>query len=172
MTLIKDNRIADDIWTHHDDAGDLPQGILAEAPLEISYPAWQQAAAQLAHRPGPLALRLAGDSDPAVLEAEDLAKFEMIAIHFPHFTDGRGYSLARHLRERLGFKGELRATGDILKDQLDFLARCGFDSFEITDASALKAWQAAKPEITITYQPTATTPASTREEDAKAPRAA
>ena len=162
MTLIKDNRIAADIWHHHDDADDLPQGILAEAPLEVSHPTWQQARAQLSNRPGPLALRLAGDQDPSALEAEDLAQFEMIAVHFPVFTDGRGYSLARLLRERLGFKGELRATGDILKDQLGFLERCGFDAFEITDPAALKAWQMSEDEISIAYQPTAATPATKR----------
>ena len=57
----------------------------------------------------------------------------MIAVNFPQFTDGRGYSTARLLRERYGWKGELRAIGDIQRDQLYYLSRCGFDAFLLND---------------------------------------
>jgi uncharacterized protein (DUF934 family) len=60
-----------------------------------------------------------------------LATLPLIAIRFPVFTDGRGYSLARLLRGRHGYAGELRAVGDVLRDQLYFLQRCGFDSFAL-----------------------------------------
>jgi uncharacterized protein (DUF934 family) len=63
--------------------------------------------------------------------ADDLHYFALVAINFPKFTDGRGYSIARLLRERHGYQGELRAVGDVLQDQLFFMKRCGFDAFVI-----------------------------------------
>src|SRR5205823_7313539 len=60
---------------------------------------------------------------------DDLDKFGVIAISFPKFTDGRGYSIAFNLRRRLGYQGELRAIGDVLRDQLFQMQRCGFDAY-------------------------------------------
>ena len=59
----------------------------------------------------------------------DLAKFSVIAVDFPRFADGRGYSIAYHLRTRLGYHGELRAIGDVLRDQMFYMQRVGFDAF-------------------------------------------
>ena len=73
---------------------------------------------------------LGPDDEPAAL-LPWLATLPLIAIRFPVFTDGRGYSLARLLRGRHGYTGELRAVGDVLRDQLYFLQRCGFDAFEL-----------------------------------------
>jgi uncharacterized protein (DUF934 family) len=71
-------------------------------------------------------------------------RIELIAVRFPAFTDGRGYSAARLLRQRHGWKGELRAVGDVLRDQMFYLARCGFDTFGLKDgesvAQALKGF--------------------------------
>jgi uncharacterized protein (DUF934 family) len=75
--------------------------------------------------------------DPAVIAA-DLEKLSTVVIEFPQFTDGRGYSTARLLRERYGFKGEIRATGEVLRDNLFYLSRCGFDSFVPSDQSRVK----------------------------------
>lgn len=75
--------------------------------------------------------------DPAALEGR-FGVLSVIAIEFPHFTDGRGYSIARLLRERHGYKGEVRAVGEVLRDNLFYLSRCGFDSFEVSDASKLE----------------------------------
>jgi uncharacterized protein (DUF934 family) len=69
--------------------------------------------------------------DPAALEGR-LDGIAVIAIEFPQFTDGRGYSIARLLRERYGYKGELRAVGEVLRDNLFYLSRCGFDSFVLS----------------------------------------
>lgn len=60
---------------------------------------------------------------------DDLDKFAVVAVQFPKFTDGRGYSIAYNLRQRLGYKGELRAIGDVLRDQLFQMQRCGFDAY-------------------------------------------
>ncbi|NPT61794.1 DUF934 domain-containing protein [Paraburkholderia elongata] len=72
-------------------------------------------------------VQLANDADPAAL-GDQLGSIERIDLHFPHFTDGRAYSQAYLLRRRLGFKGDLRATGDVLLDQLVQMERTGFSS--------------------------------------------
>ncbi|WP_019701295.1 DUF934 domain-containing protein [Paracidovorax oryzae] len=77
-----------------------------------------------ANAPGPHVLAMPNDADPLV---QDLAGIERIDLHFPKFTDGRAFSQARLLRQRRGFRGEIRATGDVLIDQLVQMARCGFD---------------------------------------------
>lgn len=89
---------------------------------------WQTQREHLAARSeaGELGVWLAGSDDPALL-AEDLARLRLIAVDFPKFTDGRGYSIATLLRTRLGYGGELRAIGNVLRDQFFFYRRCGFD---------------------------------------------
>lgn len=72
----------------------------------------------------------APDDEPEALGA-DAARLSMIAVDFPAFTDGRGFSIGRLLRERYGFEGELRAVGDVFKDTMYYLKRCGFDAFEV-----------------------------------------
>ncbi|MDK2126091.1 DUF934 domain-containing protein [Parachitinimonas caeni] len=72
----------------------------------------------------------APDDEPEALGA-DAVRLAIIAVDFPAFTDGRGFSIGRLLRERYGFTGELRAVGDVFKDTLNYLRRCGFDAFEI-----------------------------------------
>ncbi len=86
--------------------------------------------------------------------AEDLAGFRVIILMFPTFKDGRAYSQARLLRERFGFTGEIRARGDILRDQVLFMVRCGFDAFELAgdDAAAVRA---ALADFSFAYQPAA-----------------
>ena len=87
--------------------------------------------------PAPLGLRLEpGVSVDSV--APVLDRTALIAISFPKFTDGRGYSMGWLLRKRLGYRGEMRATGDVLFDEIQFMVRCGFDSFEITDPATLQ----------------------------------
>jgi len=82
----------------------------------------------------------------------DLDRLALIAVHFDAFTDGRGYSIARLLRERHGYRGELRAIGDVLRDQLYFLHRCGFDAFELrADQDAEQALQAFG-DYSVSYQ--------------------
>ena len=84
--------------------------------------------------------------------ADDVAHFGLNALEFPSFTDGRAYSSARLLRERYGFTGELRAVGNVLRDQFAFMLRCGFNAFEVRDTDA-GAWPEAVREIGVWYQP-------------------
>jgi len=73
-------------------------------------------------------------------------------VSFPVFTDGRGYSIARLLRDRHGWTGELRAVGDVLRDQLFALARCGFDSFALRAGQDVQASLAAFGDFSVRYQ--------------------
>jgi len=79
--------------------------------------------------PPEMALLEAGD-DPGALAAS-LGRLKVVAVDFPKFGDGRGYSIARLLRERYGYRGELRAVGEVARDHLYFMAQCGFDAFEL-----------------------------------------
>ncbi|MEM7210012.1 MAG: DUF934 domain-containing protein [Pseudomonadota bacterium] len=83
----------------------------------------------------------------------DLNKLSLIAIPFSVFSDGRGFSQARLLRERYGYSGLLRATGDVLRDQLSFLARCGFDQFSVYSEHDIEAVISALAPFTVGYQP-------------------
>ncbi|WP_367185190.1 DUF934 domain-containing protein [Halomonas alkalicola] len=85
--------------------------------------------------------------------AERLAEAPLIAVDFPKFTDGRGYSLARLLRERHGFGGEIRAVGDVLVDQLYFMTRCGFDGLSLREDQWLEDAQRALGAFSRAYQP-------------------
>jgi uncharacterized protein (DUF934 family) len=97
------------------------------------------------------ALTLANTDD--VLQLGDkLAGIRLVVLHFPKFTDGRAYSQARLLRERLGYSGGLRATGAVFLDQLPFLLRCGFDSFESEQRGFGEAL--ARAPFSVVYQPT------------------
>jgi uncharacterized protein (DUF934 family) len=88
---------------------------------------WLAQRDKLSARPE-LAVWLASDQQATII-ADDLGKFALIAVDFPKFSDGRGYSIAYNLRKRLGYQGELRAIGDVLRDQLFQMQRCGFDAY-------------------------------------------
>ena len=153
--LIKNRALVDDGWVLLRGASTLievPDGVPAIVPLAL----W------LAHRDdlmarGETGVWLAPDDDPAALAA-DIALLPLIAVDFPQFTDGRGYSTARLLRDRFDFQGELRAIGDILRDQLYALAECGFDAFTIrADRDATDAL-AGLDDFAGVYAPTSHTP--------------
>ncbi|MEZ5893212.1 MAG: DUF934 domain-containing protein [Parvularculaceae bacterium] len=99
------------------------------------------------------ALKISNDTSLASIKC-DLAGFSTIILDFPAFKDGRAYSQARLLRERYGYAGEIRARGDVLRDQLLFMARCGVDAFEI-DSDDKAGLNAALKEFSFAYQPAA-----------------
>ena len=84
--------------------------------------------------------------------ADDLAFFDLVALEFPIFKDGRAYSTARLLRERYHYKGELRAIGEVLRDQLQFMLRCGFDAFEYAGRTLPEEAITAFGDIDAFYQ--------------------
>lgn len=102
----------------------------------------------------PVGVRLASNENPQVLKA-DLPRLAVVVLEFPKFRDGRAFSWARMLRTRFAYKGEIRATGDFLPDQLAFMGRTGFDAFEVRQDFTLEEFNRAMGEITLAYQPSA-----------------
>ncbi|KAF1052637.1 MAG: hypothetical protein GAK43_01802 [Stenotrophomonas maltophilia] len=100
---------------------------------------------------------LDSDEEPEAI-AEDLERFQVIGVNFPAFTDGRGFSIARLLRERFGFKGEIRALGDVLRDQLFFMQSCGFDAYAIRADRDPHDALASLSDFSEVYQTSATQP--------------
>ena len=130
--LIRNRAIVDDRFTllrSATSAADLPDGI----PVIVPKALWLERRAALIAR-GDVGVWLAPADPPGSL-VEDIVRLPVIAIDFPQFSDGRGYSSARLLRERYRYTGELRAIGDIQRDQLYYLAQCGFDAFQIEDST-------------------------------------
>lgn len=130
--LIVKQTLTPDRWLWLDESEPIAGG----AAVVVSLTRLLESQAALSVRPGDLGVVLQPDDDPLTL-AGALQRLALIAINFPVFTDGRGYSSARLIRERLGWTGELRAVGDIQRDQIPYLFRVGFDAF------ALKAGQDA-----------------------------
>jgi uncharacterized protein (DUF934 family) len=126
--LIKDRVVVDDRWALLRDAT-LADSIPPSGSVIVPLPLWKSRRDELAAR-GDVGVWLAASDDPAELAA-DTETLPLIAVDFPQFTDGRGYSIGRLLRERYGFAGELRAIGDVQRDQLYYLAQCGFNAFAI-----------------------------------------
>jgi uncharacterized protein (DUF934 family) len=113
---------------------------------------WFENRVALAARAGRTAVWLDADERPETL-GDDARELPLVAVNFPKFNDGRGFSIGRLLRERYGFQGELRAIGDILRDQLLFLRRCGFDAFALRDDQDTDEALAAFDDFSEAYQP-------------------
>jgi uncharacterized protein (DUF934 family) len=148
MPLLKDGRFIADGWRHLDDNEPAPEG---EA-VTVSLKRWLSEREALDRRNGRLGVRLPNDAAPMTL-ARDVERVDLITLAFPRFTDGRAYSQARVLRGRLGFRGELRATGDVLRDQLLFMRRCGIDAFAVSERAVAENWLAAFEDFGLFYQP-------------------
>ncbi len=151
-SVIKNRQIVEDRWQAVGDEDDLAAG-----PVIVSLARWRRERAELLARGGPLGVRLPNTADLTDLVA-DLPLLEVVALEFPKFSDGRAYSQARLLRERHGYRGEIRAVGDVLRDQLFFMARCGFDAFEPRADRGLEDALAAFGEFSASYQPAADQP--------------
>lgn len=154
-TLIKNKRIVPDSWQLHKPAaeGGLPNVALT-GDWMVPMAMWTELRNQLSQRGvdgGRNGVLLENTDDPRVL-VEDFDPLALIAVRFPKFTDGRGYSIARLLR-RLGWKGELRAVGDVLRDQLFYMTRCGFDAFELREDQDAQIALTAFSDFSAPYQP-------------------
>lgn len=147
MPLLKGTAQVADTWTTVSDIADLPDGASAIVTLDV----WRNHRDSLIQRNAPLGVRLKSDQPPGSI-AGDIERFDVIALEFPKFTDGRAYSSATLLRERYGFKGELRAVGNVLRDQAMFMWRCGFDAFEVADQDEADAWESALKRYSVTFQ--------------------
>ena len=152
--VIKNRRIAEDHWQPLADDAELPAG-----PVIVSLARWRRERAILLERGEPVGVRLPNTANVADLAA-DLPALALVALEFPKFADGRAHSQARLLRERYGYRGELRAVGDVLRDQLFFMARNGFDAFELRADRRLEDALEAFDEFSASasYQPAADQP--------------
>ncbi|MEM6463085.1 MAG: DUF934 domain-containing protein [Pseudomonadota bacterium] len=145
--------IADDPW-HIADANDVPTAIAADARLIVPMQTYLELEPE-DRQQDKTAVIAAPDDDVGKLE-QHFANLALIALTFPAFNDGRAFSQASLLRSRLGYRGELRATGDVLIDQVPLMQRCGIDSFSITNATAIRRLEEGRlPGITAYYQPAA-----------------
>ncbi len=160
LNLFKDGKfIADPFhpWAEGDDAGSVSY---KHIPLAVFL---ENRDAVLAN-PHPVGL-LVSPSDNVELVKADLGRFASIAVNFPAYTDGRGYSSARLIAERYGYKGELRAVGDVLHDQIQLMRRCGITAFVVKHEPTKKAMEEGKlATVDIFYQPVGLTevPVGTR----------
>jgi uncharacterized protein (DUF934 family) len=111
----------------------------------------RRVAAESPSSPDERVLRLEPADDPSKV-ADQLAAASRVEIHFPKFGDGRGFSLARLLRTRYGYKGELRAVGHITRDHLLFMERVGFDAFELRPGEDAEAALASFADFSASYQ--------------------
>ena len=147
--IIKNRTVIQDNWQllEHDQVGRLPFRGNVLVPLSL----WISERVALSFRLGRIGVWLEADADPATI-APDLDRFAVIAVRFDHFADGRGYSLARLLRERYGYRGELRAIGDVLRDQLYYLSRCGFDAFALRADQDSRQALSAFDDLSEAYQ--------------------
>lgn len=130
MKIIKNKAIVEDNWiVSRLDEQQSPESVLIpDGKIIVPLQVWLQQREALLKR-SELGVWLASDERPELLK-DDVDKFSVIAVDFPKFSDGRSYSIAYNLRVRLGYTGELRAIGDVLRDQLFYMQRVGFDAFE------------------------------------------
>jgi uncharacterized protein (DUF934 family) len=146
MPLLKNNSFIADAWVTVSDEDIIDDN----ARVIVSFARLQKDWDSLAKHPGML-----GVSIPNTVKAQELtpyfSRLALIALNFPAFTDGRSYSLARALRLD-GYRGELRSTGNVLPDQLQFMLQVGIDSFEVSDRFPIEAWQHAAKLMGLTYQ--------------------
>lgn len=150
MKIIKNGGICEDAWQLLREPGEiLPSGDLI-VPLDW----WLEHSVQLAKHNGKAAALLNGDNNVEQV-APLLAGMPLLALDFPQFTDGRCYSLARQLRQQHQYTGELRAVGDVLRDQLFFMHRCGIDAFALRNDCDFEDAIAAFSEFSVLYQPAA-----------------
>lgn len=154
--LIKNGRIVADDWQILQLAeGETADTVTVPAgPVFVPLYVWLARRDELAAR-GDVAVWLAGTDAPEAL-ADDLAQLPAVAVHFPKFTDGRGYSVAVLLRTRHHYAGELRAIGEVLRDQFNYMTRCGFDALQPAagryDDAQLEAAAASISDFSAPYQ--------------------
>lgn len=150
--LIKNRQIVDDQWVLIKEVGQLEDLQVYEGQdLIVPLAFWLEERNRIQKRSGKTVVWLNSNEVPQSLSA-GLHNLEVIALNFPIFSDGRSYTSARELRSNLGYKGEIRAIGDVLRDQLFYMSRCGFDAFLMREDQNLEKALAAFDDFTEGYQ--------------------
>jgi uncharacterized protein (DUF934 family) len=146
--ILREGVLSEDTWTW---LGDDERAPARAIDVVVSLARWRRERDSLRAREGRLGVALAS-AELAASIADELPQLALVAIHVPSFVDGRVYSTGRLLRMRYGYRGELRAFGEILPDQLLFLRRCGFDSVELRADQPLETARRALEALTVAYQ--------------------
>ena len=149
MPLVKSGKITGDAFVHVADDAEIP----GDGDVLISAARFLEHPEALSRRAGRTGVIWPNDRDVDDL-VPYLDRLAVVALVFPTFRDGRAYTQARLLRERHGFKGELRATGQVLRDQFVFMLRAGFDAFDVRKESDAEAFAATVKRYSVFYQPT------------------
>jgi uncharacterized protein (DUF934 family) len=149
MPLVRGGKISGDAFVHVADDAEIPAG----GAVLISAARFLADADALSRRPGKTGVIWPNNRDVDDL-VPYLDRLAVGALVFPSFRDGRAYSQARLLRERHNYRGELRATGQILRDQFVFMLRAGFDAFEVKKDSDAEAFASTVKRYSVFYQPT------------------
>src|SRR3954470_6700627 len=149
MPLVKNGKILADAFLRVADDADVPGdgAVLVTAARFLADPE------ALLRRPGKLGVIWPNNRDVDDL-VPYLDRLAVVALVFPTFRDGRAYSQARLLRERYGYRGELRATGQVLRDQFVFMLRAGFTAFEVKKQADAEAFTETVKRYSVFYQPT------------------
>ena len=147
MPLLKDGKIVDDVWAFVEDGHELSPG----GCITVSLARFLSEHDQLLARNQSIGVRLANNDDPGLL-APFLDQLHLIELQFPKYTDGRALSQSQLLRRRYGYKGEIRATGEVLRDQLRLMIRSGFDAVVIDQADAEAVFDISAHEFSEFYQ--------------------
>jgi len=150
MPLVENGQIVQDRYHYVGEDGPIPERV----PVIVPAQRFLADTDTLIRRDGSLGVLWPNDRRIAEL-APWLGHLALVALQFPKFRDGRAYSQARLLRETYGFRGTLRATGDVLRDQFHFLIRAGFDSFEVKKPADAAAFAQAASRYSVVYQPSA-----------------
>jgi len=154
VQLIKDQKIIEDNWqriTEIATDASLPKGDVPGGNIIVPFAYWLENREALSSREGRLGVCIDGDNDIQEV-VKDIEHFDLIALDFPAFADGRSYTHARLLRDRYNFEGELRAVGDVLRDQLFFMQRCGINSFQLREDKDMQDALNAFTELSVKYQ--------------------
>jgi len=149
MPLVKDGKITGDVFVHVPDGAELP----GDGAILIPAARFLEDPEAILRRAGKVGVIWPNNRDLDDL-VPYLDRVAAVALVFPSFRDGRAYSQARLLRERHGYEGELRATGQVLRDQFVFMLRAGFDTFEVKKDSDAEAFAATAKRYSVFYQPT------------------
>ena len=147
MPLIKNGRLTEERYVRVLDDAPIPDGV----PVIVPAARFLADADEMLRRDAPTGVEWRNNRAVAELEPY-LGRLAVVVLTFPNFKDGRGYTQARLLRERYGFVGELRAAGQILRDQFLFLVRAGFDALEVVKQSDAEAFAATLARYTVFYQ--------------------
>jgi uncharacterized protein (DUF934 family) len=148
MALLRHGALQPNNWRFVGDDAAIP----VDEPATVSLKRWQAEGETLRGRNAPIGVRLKNDESALAL-GEDVHRLSLIEVEFPKFTDGRAFSQARILRDKLGYRGELRAVGTILRDQYFYMIRCGIDTVELPDDKPADGYLAALKEFSAWYQP-------------------